>query len=162
MQKTIENIDAFLPEFERICKAIQSARMRLIGAIAIRDSAPNKPHLVTAAQLKEEMEGELKEAILYRRAYSTLRERLYNMPCKDVLELAVMMLTGIAIKAHRVEGNDEPFDHEDYYARCKNIYCVHGHVKMEQCVNLLMDKYPKAVSHIRYALGAFRPDEDAE
>ena len=157
MQKTIEKIDAFLPELERMCKAIQSARTRLIGSITVKDGIPGQPHVVTAARLKEEMDGELKEAIAYRRAHSTLRERLYNMPCKDVLELAVMMLTGIAMKVHKEEGNEEPFDHEDYYARC-----VHGHVKMEKCVNLLMDKYPRATSHIRYALGAFRPDEDAE
>ena len=162
MQNTIEKIETFLPELERMCKAIQAARTRLIGAITIRDGAPGQPHLVTAAQLKEEMEGELKEAIAYRRAYSTLRERLYNMPCKDVLELAVMMLVGIAMKAHKAEGNENPFDNEDYYARCKNINCVHGHVKMEKCVNLLMDKYPATVSHIRYGLGAFRSAEEAE
>lgn len=162
MQNTIEKIETFLPELERMCKAIQAARTKLIGAITIRDGAPGQPHLVTAAQLKAEMEGELKEAIAYRRAYSTLRERLYNMPCKDVLELAVMMLVGIAMKAHKEDGNEGPFDHEDYYARCKNVYCVHGHVKMEMCVNLLMDKHPRATSHIKYALGAFRSDNEDE
>lgn len=162
MQKTIERIDAFLPEFERLCKTIQSARTRLIGSITARDGVPGQPHVVTATRLKEEMEGELKEALAYRQAYSTLRERLYNIPCKDVLELTVMMLTGIAMKAHKEEGNEEPFGHEDYYVRCKNIYCVHGHVKMEKCVNLLMDKYPRATSHIRYALGAFRPNNENE
>jgi hypothetical protein len=57
MLNTIEKIETFLPELERMCKAIQAARTRLIGAITIRDGAPGQPHLVTAAQLKEEMEG---------------------------------------------------------------------------------------------------------
>lgn len=162
MQKTIEKIDLFLPEFDQMCKTVQSARTRLIGSITVRDGAPGQPHLVTVAQLKEEMDGELREAIAYRQACSTLRERLYNIPCKNVLELTAMMLTGIAMKTHKAEGNEVPFDHEDYYTRCKNIYCVHGHVKMEKCVNLLMDKYPKAASHIRYALGAFKPNEETE
>lgn len=162
MQKTIERIDAFLPEFERLCKAIQLARTRLIGSITVRDGVPGQPHVITAARLKEEMDGEMKEAIAYRQAQSILRERLYNIPCKDVLELAVMMLTGIAMKAHKEDGNEGPFDHEDYYARCKNLYCVHGHVKMEMCVNLLMDKYPRATSRIKYALGAFRSDNEDE
>lgn len=160
LQEKLEKVEIVLPEIDRLCKTRQSALMTLIGTIIAENGSPNEPSLISTKQLSDAMEGDTLAAKNFRRADTTLRERLHSMPCQVVSTMTALMLTGIALRRSTIDNNAERFDYFDYYNRCENIYCVHGHVRMYECVDVLVNKCPRLTSHVRCALNAIRREED--
>lgn len=159
-QTKVNYIQTVLPDLEVLCSNKTSSELKLVRCILSDVGPTDKPQVITKQQLLDEAEREATgEAASYRYARDTMIRYLRNIPA-DVLFIMVAMM---AMSRETMIGENGPAKIEDpemwLGEKQASLRDMGVCVKVDDCINVIMDKSPRVCHHLKRSLAILAAQE---